>query len=277
MNFQKKVDEIITKKHSCVCVGLDSDISKLPKHLLKKAEPIFAFNQAIVEATYDLVCAYKPNLAFYEAEGPKGMEVLRKTVIYIKKKDPSILIIADAKRADIDNTNLGYVKAIFDYFKFDALTVHPYLGEEALRPFLTRKDKGVIVLCRTSNPGAAEFQDLIVNDQEFGRLPLYKIVAHRVVKYWDKNKNCALVVGATYPKELAAVRKIAGQMPLLIPGIGAQGGEVAITVKAGKDSNGRGMIINASRSIIFASSAKDFAQQAREKTQALKNLINKYC
>lgn len=278
MNFQQKLENITKKNNSCVCVGLDSNFNRIPEFVKRNrsvSEAILYFNQQIIDATYDLVCAYKPNIAFYEAEGVDGLKALKKTVAYIKKKNPDIIVIADAKRADIGSTNLGYVKAIFDYFKFDALTVHPYLGKEALEPFLERKGKGIIVLCRTSNPGGGEFQDLIV-DYKGKQLPLYKVIAHQVVNEWNKNKNCALVVGATYPNELAEVRKIAGDMPFLIPGIGAQGGDVEKTIKAGKNSQGRGMIINSSRGIIFASSGKDFAQAARGKTEELKKLINKF-
>lgn len=279
MNFQQKLEKIQKKNNSCVCVGLDSNFERIPEFIKKgksKTDAILEFNKKIINATHDLICAYKPNIAFYEAEGPEGIKTLKKTVSYIKKKNSEIVVIVDAKRADIDSTNLGYAKAIFDYLQFDALTIHPYLGKEALEPFLEKKGKGIIVLCRTSNLGAGEFQDLIVNDVEFGKLPLYKIVAHRVVKHWNKNKNCAMVVGATYPEELAEVRKIAGDMVLLIPGIGVQGGDVQRSVKAGKNSKGEGIIINSSRAIIFASDGKDFAQAARKKTKELKNLINKY-
>lgn len=278
-NFTQRLDNIVKKNNSCVCVGLDSNFERIPLFLKKnktKSEAILYFNQKIIDATHDLVCAYKPNIAFYEAEGIEGIKALKKTVSYIKKKHPEILIIGDAKRADIGSTNLGYVKAIFDYFNFDALTVHPYLGQEALQPFLERKEKGVFILCRTSNPGAGEFQDLIINHSKLGKIPLYKVVAHQVVKFWNKNKNCVLVVGATYPKELAEIRKIAGDMPFLIPGIGAQGGDVKKTVRAGKNRFGKGIIINSSRSIIFASPEKDFAQKAAEKTKELRNNINRF-
>jgi len=279
MNFTKKLEKIQEKNNSLVCVGLDSNYSKIPNFVKKSRsvyEGILYFNKQIIDMTYDLVCAYKPNLAFYEAQGADGFKALKETISYIRKKDEDIVIIADAKRADIGSTNKGYVKALFNYFGFNAVTLHPYLGQEALEPFLKLKDRGFIILCRTSNPGAGEFQDLICNDEEFGRLPLYKIIAHRVSKYWNKNNNCLLVVGATYPDELAEVRKIVGDMDLLIPGIGRQGGDVKKTVKAGKNSKGRGMIINSSRSIIFASNEKDFTDAARRETEKLKKMINKF-
>ena len=259
-----------------VCVGLDSDYNHLPesvKSLDSVEETLFAFNRDIIDATHDLVCAYKPNAAFYEAQGDAGLRALIRTVRYIKETYPHIPIILDAKRADIGSTNLGYVKAAFDIIGADAITVHPYLGKEALAPFLARTEKGIIVLAKTSNPGSAEFQNLPIGESQE---PLYQIVARHVATTWNSNGNCALVVGATYPAELKKVRTIVGDMPILIPGIGAQGGEVAATAIAGKDSHGRGMIINSSRGIIFASQGPDFAQAARKATENLRAKINQY-
>ena len=218
----------------------------------------FEFNKKIIDQTHDLVCAYKPNFAFYEALGIKGWENLKKTVEYIQRYHSGVVTIADAKRADIGNTNLGYVTAIFDEMKFDAVTVNPYFGCEALQPFLDRVDKGIIILCRTSNPGAGEFQD-----------GLWQNVAENVANKWNTNNNCLLVVGATYPKELKQVRQIVGEMTLLVPGIGAQGGDIAKTVKAGLNNQRAGMIINSSRGIIFAENPRLEAQKLREE-------INKY-
>ncbi|MDO8503653.1 MAG: orotidine-5'-phosphate decarboxylase [bacterium] len=271
MIFQNKLNQVIQKADSLVCVGLDSDIEKIPPFLKRKKYPLFEFNKAIIDKTHDLVCAYKPNSAFYEAEGASGIEQLKMTCDYLKEEYPEIVIILDAKRADIGSTNEGYAKFIFDYLGVDAVTLHPYLGREAIQPFLERGDKGCIILCRTSNPGAGEFQDL-----ETGGETLYKVVARKVVEEWNENNNCLLVVGATYPEELAEVRKIAGDMTFLIPGVGAQGGDVEKTVKAGLNSKGEGMIISSSRGIIFASSGKDFAEQARVKTEELKEGINKF-
>lgn len=297
-----------------VCVGLDSDYEQIPQvekvpHLLSVAKQMFEFNREIIEATHDLVCAYKPNIAFYEAQGLEGWTALVRTIKYIKVNYPEIPVILDAKRGDIGNTNLGYVKAAFDEFGADAITVHPYLGKEALKPFLDRKDKGIIVIARSSNPGADEFQDLPIpvelmysereiaeygkeeveqsmedlfelvlrGSEDVNHLPLYQVVAWKVVRHWNKESNCAVVVGATYPEELAEVRKIVGNMPILIPGIGAaQGGEVEATVTAGKDSRGWGMIINSSRGIIFASKGEDYAQAAKQATEKLREEINKY-
>jgi orotidine-5'-phosphate decarboxylase len=259
-----------------VCIGLDSDHDRIPvsvKSIGSVEEALFVFNRDIIDATYGLVCAYKPNAAFYEAQGDEGFRALIRTVHYIRETYPDIPIILDAKRADIGSTNLGYVKAAFDIIGVDAITVHPYLGKEALAPFLARREKGIIVLAKTSNPGSAEFQNLLVGDSQE---PLYQVVARSVANTWNTNGNCALVVGATYPGELKKVRAIVGDMPILIPGIGAQGGEVDATVTAGKDSRGWGMIINSSRDIIFASRENDFAQAARKATEQLRAEINKH-
>ncbi len=209
-----------------LCVGLD--------------QTDFNANRSVIDATFDLVCAYKPNAAFYKEAD------LQKTVSYIKSTYPDIPIILDAKRGDIGNTNEAYAKAIFDDLQADAVTVHPYLGKESLEPFLKRSDKGIIVLVRTSNPGAGEFQDLEVNGK-----PLYQVVAEHV-KEWNTNGNLAVVVGATYPEELGAVRKIVGDMPILVPGIGAQEGDLEETIKNGLDSNKQGLIISVSRAILNA-------------------------
>jgi orotidine-5'-phosphate decarboxylase len=253
-----------------LCVGFDSDFDKLPEHLktLGPREGVFAFNTAILEATKDIAAAYKINSAFYEAHGIEGWEALAATCDEIQATAPGVPIIMDAKRADIGNTNGGYVKAFFDELEVDAITVHPYLGSEALQPFLDRKEKGVIVLCRTSNEGSGEFQNLSVNG-----IPLYRVVAQHVSEKWNANKNCGLVVGATYPKELAEVRAIAPDLPLLIPGVGAQGGELDVAVKSGLDMRRRGILVNASRSIIFASERKDFADVAREKALEMHSAI----
>jgi orotidine-5'-phosphate decarboxylase len=250
-----------------VCVGLDSDLSKIPQTAKKPTvfETMLAFNQAVVEATHDLICAFKPNIAFYAACGESGLLALKYTIGFIKVFDPEVPVILDFKRADIGNTNNGYVAEAFEYFGADAVTVNPYFGKEALKPFLDMKEKGIIVLCRTSNPGAGEFQDLKVG----GYTPLYQIVAYNVAEAWNSNGNCAVVVGATCPEELAKVRKIVGDMPILIPGIGKQGGDVEKTVKAGKNSRGRGMMINSSRGIIFA-------ENPREETEKLHNEIKKH-
>jgi len=267
-----------------VCVGLDSEFDKIPKSAHQSgnecdvsiANTIVEFNRRIVEATKDLVCAYKPNSAFYEAYGSEGINALWRTIADIRFIAPEVPVILDYKRGDIGNTNTGYVKAAFNFMGADAVTVHPYLGAEALNPFLAQADKGVIVLCRTSNPGAGEFQDMDVSGDMVpgGYMPFYKYVAHRVSQYWNKNNNCAVVVGATYPSELHEVRQTVGDLPILIPGIGAQGGDLERTVAAGKNSKNQGMIINSSRGIIFASSGEDFAKAAAAKAKELRDAIN---
>lgn len=275
INFLSKL-EARWKKGNFVCVGLDSDYLLLPKNVKDGHSIIYAigeFNRQIVNATADLVCVYKLNSAFYEAYGVDGWSALKDTINYIHKSHPEISVILDAKRADIGNSNSGYVKAIFDDLDADAVTVHPYLGKEALKPFLDRKDKGIIVLVKTSNIGASEFQDLKVGDKQE---PLYQVVARNVANSWNDNGNCAVVVGATYPQELAEVRKIVGNMPILIPGIGAQEGTLKEAVKAGRGNKGMSMIINSSRDIIFASKDGDFAQAARKATEKLSQEINKF-
>ena len=256
-----------------VCVGLDSDPTKIPESVGKgtvSQEQIVEFNSRIIDATRDLVCAYKPNIAFYATYGIPGWHALRNTIDWVNQVAPEIPVILDAKRADIGNTNRGYVAEVFDVLGADAVTVNPYFGAEALQPFLERKDKGIIVLCRTSNKGAGEFQDLTV----LGQGPLYRVVAQHVASEWNKNGNCALVIGATSPAELAEVRGIVGDgFPILIPGIGKQGGDLEKTVNAGRDSKSQGMIINSSSGIIFASDGEDFAEAARRETEKLHNGI----
>lgn len=268
----QKLDAAVNSNNSLVCVGLDSDRKKLPKVIQSGTKPVLAFNKAIIDATADLVCAYKLNSAFYEAQGAEGIEQLKLTADYIRENYPHIPIILDAKRADIGNTNDGYAEFVFEYLGMDAVTLHPYLGGEALQPFLDFKDKGMIILCRTSNPGAGEFQDLSLSGQ-----PLYQHVAKQVADEWNSNNNCLLVVGATYPEEMKIIRDIVGpDMVFLVPGIGAQGGDLAAVMKNGLGADNRRLIINSSRGIIFASDGDGFAQAARQAAIKLRDEINKY-
>ena len=270
------------------CVGLDPDYSKVPPALKQKGEEspgkvILEFNKAIVKATADVASAYKPNIAFYEDHGSEGLTALYETVAYIHEVAPTVPVILDAKRGDIGNTNLGYARMAFDYLQADGITLHGYLGQEAMKPFLDRESKLCIFLCKTSNPGAGEFQDLMVPiaEDEAASLgvegsataPLYQHVAYQVSRSWNGNGNCALVVGAPYPEDLKKVRTIVGDIPILIPGVGKQGGSVEAAVNAGKDSRGWGMIINSSSDIIFASSGEDFAEAARAKAILLRDNI----
>jgi orotidine-5'-phosphate decarboxylase len=243
-------------------VGLDTDPARLPESLAPGARPgerVIDFNRQIVEATAELAAAYKPNSAFYEALGDEGFEALRGTIAAIRHSAPGAAVILDAKRADIGSTNAGYVAAAFDQLGADAVTVHPYLGGEALAPFLERSEKLVFVLARTSNPGAGELQDLLADG-----VPLYRHVARAVANRWNAAGNCGLVVGATYPEEMRAIREdVPATMPILIPGVGAQGGDVAATVAANVDAGSNAFLIAASRSIVYASPGEDFAEAAQ--------------
>jgi len=250
--------------NSLLCVGLDSEYERLPERFKDAQLPQFAFNRWIIEQTYWYVSAYKPNMAFYEARGEEGLRSLVMTMDYLRYQHPDILTICDAKRADIGSTNQGYVAGLLDRLGFDAITLNPYLGREALAPFLNRADKGCILLCRTSNPGASEFQDLKIEGK-----PLWRVVAERVAQEWNTNNNCMLVAGATYPDELRAIRAAVGEMTLLVPGIGAQGGDVEQTVRAGLNTQKKGMIINVSRSILFA-------ENPQHEAETLRDQINQY-
>jgi orotidine-5'-phosphate decarboxylase len=245
--------------NSLLCVGLDSDYERLPERFKAAESPQFAFNQWIIDQTHPYASAYKPNIAFYEARGEAGLTGLALTSAYLRDHHPDILTICDAKRADIGSTNQGYVTAIFDRLGFDAVTLNPYLGREALDPFLARADKGCVILCRTSNPGAGEFQDV-----ESGGVPLWQIIAERVRDHWNAHGNCMLVAGATYPDELRRIREMVGEITLLVPGVGAQGGDVERTVRAGLNAAGLGLIVNSSRGIIFSDDPGDSARALRD-------------
>ncbi len=283
MEFYQKLKEIVKKNNSLVCVGLDSELEKLPSHLKQSEYPQFHFNKAIIDATHDIVSVYKPNPAFYEARGAKGLHELKLTCDYIHGIYPEIPIIIDAKRGDIGNTNLGYASYVFDFLRADAITVMPYMGIEALSAFFDRTSKGVIVGCHSSNPGAKEFQEQLILPQQSAKNKktkepkhLYEIVAEELMKQQGKNPNAMIFMGATYPEQLAEIRNIVGDMTLLVPGVGAQGGEIKAFVRYGKNSKNQGLMINASRSIIFASSKKDFAIKARRAALTLRDEINKY-
>lgn len=266
MNFIEKLTGATRKNKSLLCIGLDPDPELMPDSV-----GVLEFNQAIIDATSDLVCAYKPNLAFYEALGTEGLDALKGTVDYITGTG-KIPVIADAKRGDIGNTAKAYARAIFSHFNFDATTVNPYLGFDSIEPFLHYHDKGVFILCRTSNPGAADFQSLRCQ-VEGGHRPLFEVVALRASQ-WNTYGNIGLVVGATYPEELRLIRQSHPALPLLIPGIGAQGGDLALTVRYGVDARGEKAIINSSRQILYASRGKDFAAAARQAALTLRDEIN---
>jgi orotidine-5'-phosphate decarboxylase len=255
-----------------LAVGLDPVPGRIPASLEASsplADRVVAFNRAVVAATAACACAYKPNAAFFEALGADGFRALRETIEAVRAHAPEAAVILDAKRADIGSTNAGYVVAAFDELGADAITVHPYLGREAMAPFLDRTEKLIFVLARTSNPGAGEFQDLQVDGA-----PLYRRVAAGVAERWNGNGNCGLVVGATYPEEMRAVRSdVPATMPILVPGIGAQGGDLGAVVAAHREADSDAYLIAASRSIIYASSEDDFAEAARREAGALDEAI----
>ncbi len=255
----EKYNERAKKINSLLCVGLDSEYEKIPDRFKTFEMPQFEFNKYIIDQTHEYAAAFKLNIAFYEARGDQGLKELWETMEYIRIYHPDIFTICDAKRADIGNTNNGYVASIFDWLGFDAVTLHPYLGKEALQPFLDRKDKISIILCRTSNTGAGEIQDLEVEGKK-----LWQIVADKVFDEWNTNNNCMLVVGATYPEEMKQIRNLVGDMTLLVPGVGAQGGSVKEVVEAGLNSHGLGLIINSSRGIIFSENPKEEARRLCE-------------
>jgi orotidine-5'-phosphate decarboxylase len=263
----QKYEERAEATQSLVCVGLDPEAGRIPARFLAEELPFFAFNRWIVDQTYMFVAAYKPNMAFYEARGVQGLRELELTMEYLQSEHPAIVTICDAKRADIGNTNRGYVASIFDTLGFDCVTLHPYLGREALAPFLEREDKVSIILCRTSNSGAGEFQDL-----EVGGRPLWEAVAEQVKDEWNALGNCMLVVGATYPEEMRRIRAIAPQMPFLVPGVGAQGGDVAAVVAAGLDARGKGLMISSSRAILYSDDPGKAARSLRDEINAAREV-----
>ncbi|MDO8567360.1 MAG: orotidine-5'-phosphate decarboxylase [Dehalococcoidales bacterium] len=262
MNFVEKLTQATIKNKSLVCVGLDPDPTLMPDKV-----SVLDFNRAIIDATSDLVCAYKLNFAFYEMMEDEGIKALRESIKHIPN---NVVIIGDAKRGDIGNTSKAYAKSIFDNFGCDATTVSPYLGFDSLEPFIQYREKGIFVLCRTSNKGAVDFQSLKCDGRS-----LFEIVADKVSQ-WNTNGNLGLVVGATYPDELKLIRRAHPDIPLLIPGIGAQGGEVSLTIRYGVNAQGQRAIINSSRQIIYASKGKDFPRAARRAATELRDQINSY-
>jgi orotidine-5'-phosphate decarboxylase len=266
MSFIDKLAQTSLKNRSLLCVGLDPDPALMPEKI-----GIYEFNKAIIDATRDLVCAYKPNIAFYEALGNEAVKALHKTMEYIPNDIPRII---DAKRGDIGNTAKAYATSLFDRFGADAITASPYLGYDSLEPFIERRDRGIFILCRTSNPGAADFQSLAI-DTGKGKRMLYEVVAEKVNE-WNKYGNLGLVVGATYPDELKLIRERYPQMLLLIPGVGMQGGELEQVVKYGVDKGRQRTVINSSRQILYASKGKDFAAAAAKAARELRDRINEY-
>lgn len=269
MTFTEQLSAAWQRNDSLLCVGLDPDPAKLPLSLTGTGGAIFSFCREIVDATADLVCAFKPQIAYFHSQ--RAEDQLEQLIEYIHDAHPGIPVILDAKRGDIGSTAEHYAIEAFDRYKADAVTVSPYMGFDSMSPYLAHPGKGVIVLCRTSNPGGSDVQFLQVDGK-----PLYQVVAEAARERWNTNGQMGLVVGATFPNEIARVRQIVGDMPLLIPGIGAQGGDIEATVKAGRTADGTGMMINSSRAILYASREKDFAEAARKVALQTRETINRY-
>jgi orotidine-5'-phosphate decarboxylase len=265
--FIEQLQRAWDSNDSLVCVGLDPEIERFPAQFAEQPSPIFQFNKAIIDATADLVCAYKPQFAHYAAY--EAEDQLERTIDYIHRTYPGIPVILDSKRGDVGNTAERYAIEAFERYHADAVTVSPYLGGDSLEPFLKYEEKGVIILCRTSNPGAGDLQDLEISGRR-----LFHVVADLAARRWNKRGNCMLVVGATYPRELAEVREIVGNMPFLVPGVGAQGGDVAQAVQNGQTAAGAGLVVSSSRGILYASSGENFASAARDATVKLRDQIN---
>lgn len=272
MKFLEKLLLAERRSQSLLCVGLDPEPARLPEELrtLPVEKAVTRFCRAIIEATSPYVSAFKPNLAFFEVLGPAGLMALQEIIRSIPAHIPAI---ADAKRGDMGNTARNYAAAIFETYGFDAMTVNPYQGHDAVEPFLAYSEKGVILLCRTSNPGSRDFQDLLVQDSDGQARPLYEVVARRVLD-WNKAENCGLVVGATYPQELSTIRGLCPDLPILVPGIGAQGGDLEAAASAAVDVRGERAIISASRSILYADPGSHYAAAAASVAQIYRDQIN---
>ena len=271
MNFINKLSAAWTSNNSLLCVGLDPDVQRLPAELRNEPDGVYRFCKAIIDATADLSCSFKPQIAYFAALGAEAQ--LEQICAYLRANYPHIPLILDAKRGDIGATAKQYAREAFDRYGADAVTVNPYMGFDSVEPYMEWEERGVIVLCRTSNPGGSDLQFLDVDGK-----PLYQHVARLVAEKWNRNGQCALVVGATFPQELAEVRAIVGEMPLLVPGVGAQGGDVEATVRSGKTLSGAGMMINSSRAILYApvQGDEDFAAAARRVALETRDAINLY-
>jgi orotidine-5'-phosphate decarboxylase len=273
MTFIEKLSAAWKAHNSLLCVGLDPDLAKIPADLQEQPDAIFAFCKAIVDATADMACAFKPQIAYFSALGAEDQ--LGTICAYIREQYPHLPIVLDAKRGDIGATAEQYAREAFERYGADAVTVNPYMGFDSIAPYLEWKNRGIFVLCRTSNPGGSDLQFLTVDGK-----PLYQHVAQMVAEKWNKNGQCGLVVGATFPAELAQVRAMVGNMPLLVPGIGAQGGDIQASVEAGQTTVGTGMMINSSRAILYAKPNdkldEDFAQAARRVARDTRDAINEF-
>lgn len=266
MLFTDKLSDRTRAVDSMLCVGLDPDFTRIPEHLKREEDPVWSFCRAIVDATAPFVCAFKPQIAYFAAMGAE--KTLERVITYIREKYPDIVVILDAKRGDIGSTARQYAKEAFERYQADAVTVSPYMGYDTIVPYLEYQNKGVIILCRTSNPGGADIEELVCGGEM-----IYERIARLAAGPWNTTRQLGLVVGATQPAEIARVRKIAPTVPLLVPGIGAQGGDVDAAVAAGLDASGAGMIINSSRAIIFAGKDEKFAEAAAAAARATRDAI----
>ena len=270
MTFTQSLAAAWQQNNSLLCVGLDPDPAKFPVHLKDKPDAILRFCGEIADATADLACAFKPQIAYFAAR--RAEDQLEALIAHIHDRHPGVPVILDAKRGDIGSTAEQYAIEAFERYRADAVTVNPYMGRDSIEPWLAYKDKGVILLCRTSNPGGSDLQFQNVGDGT----ALYELVAEKVAREWNTTGQCALVVGATFPGEIARVREIVGDMPMLVPGIGAQGGDIEATVTAGRTTAGTGLMINSSRAILYAGKGEDYAAAARKVAQETRDAINRW-
>ncbi len=270
MGFIDKLRNRWQQADSLLCVGLDPDPARFPDAYVDDEDALFGFCRDIVDATAEFACAFKPQIAYFAAHND-GEAQLQRLIAHVSGSHPQVPVILDAKRGDIGSTAQQYAAEAFDRFGADAVTLNPYMGRDSADPFLQRNDRGCVFLCHTSNPGARDFQELLVDGA-----PLYQHIARAIAKEWNADGNCALVVGATFPEELKVIRGIVGDMPLLIPGVGAQGGDVKAVVRNGKSADGTGLMINSSRGILYASTGAGYAEAARDAARDLRDTINRY-
>ncbi|WP_223619715.1 orotidine-5'-phosphate decarboxylase [Lysobacter sp. ESA13C] len=269
MSFMQALRQRWQQAGTLVCVGLDPEPAKFPARFAGDADAVFAFNRDIIDATAEYACAFKPQIAHFAAL--RAEDALARLIAYAHANHPGIPVILDSKRGDIGSTAQHYVTEAFDRYGADAVTANPYLGRDSVQPFLERADRGVVVLCRTSNPGAGDLQDL-----EVAGRPLYQHVAEKVAREWNGHGNCALVVGATWPSQLREVRAIVGEVPFLVPGVGAQGGDVEAVVSNAKTADGTGLMVSSSRAILYASNGDDYAAASAAAAKSLRDEINRY-
>lgn len=274
MGFMQALRARWEQANSLVCVGLDPEPTKFPSKFAGDPDAVFGFCRAIVDATAEHACSFKPQIAYFAAR--RAEDALERLIAHIHTTHPGIPVILDAKRGDMGTTAQQYAVEAFERYGADAVTLNPYQGIDAAQPFLDHADRGCVFLCHTSNPGARDFQELVVHPESAGGRPLYQHVAQTIAEKWNAHGNCLLVVGATFPEELTQVRAIVGDMPLLIPGVGAQGGDVEAVIRNGRTADGTGLVVSSSRAILYASNGNDFADAARDAAKALRDEINRY-